>query len=66
MIQRDRALSALLQVEFVSAENASDLFHRGLDFSVGRMVVCVRVFFYNLLQLVHLVSNLCQGVFEQL
>ena len=66
MIQWDRSFKSFFQVEFVSAENASDLFHRGLDLSVGRMVVCVRMFFYNLLQLVDLTSSLSQGVLEQL
>ena len=65
VVQRDFALNPALQVQLVGADDASDLLHGGLNLTVSRVVVCIRMLLHHLLQLFDLESRLSQRVFEE-
>ena len=66
MVEGDLTLDTSLQVELVGAENPGDLFHRGLDLTIGRRVVGVGVFLLQLVEVLDLQPCLRKCVFEEL
>ena len=65
-LQRDLLVEALLEVQFVRAQHASDVLHRCFDLAIPAGVIGVRVLLQDLFEVLDRVPGLRECVLEQL
>ena len=65
MVHRNLPLNASLEVQLVRADDPRDLLHGGFNFSVGRVIIRIRMLLNQLFQLLNLEPSLGQRMFEE-